>query len=61
MNVLYHGVGEDIANQIFTNAKVDNSGIIFEPVSQDALKANGNRMNLASISSNQDGKSSSPR
>ena len=33
MNVLYHGVGEDIANQIFTNAKVDNSGITFEPVS----------------------------
>jgi hypothetical protein len=33
MNVLYHGVGEDIANQIFKNTKVDNSGIIFEPVS----------------------------
>ena len=34
MNVLYQGVGEDIANQIVTNAKVDNSGISFEPVSQ---------------------------
>ena len=33
MNVLYEEVGEDIAYQIFTNAKVDNSGITFEPVS----------------------------
>ena len=36
MNVLYHGVGEDIANQIFSNAKVDNSGITFELVSCQA-------------------------
>ena len=34
MSVLYQEVGEDIAYQIFTNAKVDNSGIIFEPVSR---------------------------
>ena len=33
MNVLYEEVGEDIAYQIFTNTKVDNSGITFEPVS----------------------------
>ena len=34
MNVLHNGVGEDIANQIFGNAKVENSGITFEPVFQ---------------------------
>jgi hypothetical protein len=34
MNVLHNGVGEDIANQILGNAKVENSGITFEPVLQ---------------------------
>lgn len=34
MNVLHNGVGEDIASQIFGNAKVDNSGITFEPAFQ---------------------------
>jgi hypothetical protein len=34
MNVLHNGVGENIANQILGNAKIDNSGITFEPVSK---------------------------
>ena len=34
MNVLHQGVGENITNHILANAKVDNSGITFEPVFQ---------------------------
>ena len=35
MNVLHNGVGENIVNHILGNVEVDNSGITFEPVSQN--------------------------